>query len=159
MAIGAAFSDRLSHRKSANAAGGSYASGDKCRGYSVDQCRDNVRLDDDASRSGAFLSRNGATQERSRHQTQYVGAVALITLLWRAIGYSLVFTGSGDLIGGFDRLFWVGLEVNGAHFLAPADHTGSFVRRLAHDLCGYRLRPDRRRGGRPDHVLGDGLQT
>ena len=50
---------------------------------------------------------------------QSVGAVALISLLWMALGYSLVFTGAGDLIGGFDRVFLMGMEINGAHPLAP----------------------------------------
>ena len=50
---------------------------------------------------------------------QSVGAIALVSLLWMAIGYSLVFTGTGDFIGGFDRVFLIGMQVNGAHPAAP----------------------------------------
>ena len=37
--------------------------------------------------------------------------VALITVLWVIFGYSLAFGGSGPLIGGFDKLFLQGVEV------------------------------------------------
>ncbi len=58
---------------------------------------------------------------------QSVGAVALISLLWLAIGYSLVFTGNGDYIGGFDRVFLMGMDVNGVHPLAPTIPEALFV--------------------------------
>ena len=38
--------------------------------------------------------------------------VALITLLWVIFGYSLAFGGSGPFIGGFDKVFLQGVEVD-----------------------------------------------
>jgi Amt family ammonium transporter len=52
---------------------------------------------------------------------QTMGASAVITLLWAAVGYSLAFTNGTPWIGGLDRLFAAGLigPNVGAHPLAP----------------------------------------
>ena len=41
---------------------------------------------------------------------QPLAVVALCSVLWAAIGYSLTFTGDGAVIGGFDRILLVGLS-------------------------------------------------
>lgn len=43
---------------------------------------------------------------------QSLAAVALISILWVAFGYSLAFTGGGSLIGSFDRIFLVGMTMD-----------------------------------------------
>ncbi|HEY0330633.1 MAG TPA: ammonium transporter [Rhodopseudomonas sp.] len=49
---------------------------------------------------------------------QSLAAVALISILWVAFGYSLAFTGDGALIGSFDRLFLAGMTMDGVNPLA-----------------------------------------
>jgi len=49
---------------------------------------------------------------------QSLAAVALISLLWVAFGYSLAFTGDGAWIGSFDRLFLAGMTMDGVNPLA-----------------------------------------
>jgi Amt family ammonium transporter len=49
---------------------------------------------------------------------QSLSAVALISLLWVAFGYSLSFTGDGAWIGSFDRLFLAGMTMDGVNPLA-----------------------------------------
>ena len=49
---------------------------------------------------------------------QTLAAVALGSILWMAIGYSLTFTGDGPVIGTLDRLFLQGLEMNSISPLA-----------------------------------------
>jgi len=49
---------------------------------------------------------------------QSLSAVALISLLWVAFGYSLAFTGDGAWIGSFDRLFLAGMTMDGVNPLA-----------------------------------------
>ncbi|MBB5045628.1 Amt family ammonium transporter [Rhodopseudomonas rhenobacensis] len=49
---------------------------------------------------------------------QSLAAVALISILWVAFGYSLAFTGDGALIGSFDRLFLSGMTMEGVNPLA-----------------------------------------
>jgi ammonium transporter, Amt family len=50
-----------------------------------------------------------------------IAATAVITLVWAIVGYSLAFTEGGPWIGGFDRLFGVGLvgKVVHVHPIAP----------------------------------------
>src|SRR5204863_7305630 len=43
-----------------------------------------------------------------------LAAVALGSLLWMAVGYSLAFTGGGPAIGTFDRLFLLGMGLDTA---------------------------------------------
>ncbi|MBI5130793.1 MAG: ammonium transporter [Rhodopseudomonas palustris] len=43
---------------------------------------------------------------------QSLAAVALISLLWVAFGYSLTFVGSGAVIGSFDRVFLAGMTMD-----------------------------------------------
>jgi Amt family ammonium transporter len=43
---------------------------------------------------------------------QTLAAVALGSILWMAIGYSLAFTGEGPAIGTFERVMLMGMEVN-----------------------------------------------
>jgi Amt family ammonium transporter len=49
---------------------------------------------------------------------QTLAAVALGSLLWMAIGYSLAFTGDGPAIGTLDRLFLSGMDMNSISPLA-----------------------------------------
>src|SRR5499427_11045931 len=50
---------------------------------------------------------------------QSLTAVALISILWFAFGYSLAFTGSGALIGTLDRVFLNGVTLDAISPLAP----------------------------------------
>src|SRR6195952_4109540 len=43
---------------------------------------------------------------------QTLAAVALGSILWMMVGYSLTFTGEGPLIGTFERLFLNGMDMN-----------------------------------------------
>jgi Amt family ammonium transporter len=43
---------------------------------------------------------------------QTLAAVALGSILWMALGYSLAFTGEGPAIGTLDRVFLHGMEMN-----------------------------------------------
>jgi ammonium transporter, Amt family len=43
---------------------------------------------------------------------QSLAAVALISILWVAFGYSLVFVGDGPWLGGLDRWFLAGLTMD-----------------------------------------------
>ena len=49
---------------------------------------------------------------------QSLAAVALISILWVAFGYSLAFVGDGPWIGSLDRWFLTGLEMDGVNPLA-----------------------------------------
>jgi Amt family ammonium transporter len=49
---------------------------------------------------------------------QTVAAVALGSIVWMAIAYSLAFTGEGAWIGAFDRIFLAGMEINAVHAAA-----------------------------------------
>src|SRR6201747_1219025 len=49
---------------------------------------------------------------------QALAAVALISVLWVAYGYSLVFAGAGPWLGSFDRILLVGLLPTSIHPLA-----------------------------------------
>ena len=42
---------------------------------------------------------------------QSVGATGVVSLLWFALAYSLAFRGDGALVGGFDRIFLMGIGV------------------------------------------------
>jgi len=46
---------------------------------------------------------------------QSLAAVALISVLWVAFGYSLAFTGNGSVIGSFDRIFLIGMTMDGVN--------------------------------------------
>ncbi|MCZ6531178.1 MAG: ammonium transporter [Chloroflexi bacterium] len=50
---------------------------------------------------------------------QNFATVALITLLWVIFGYSLAFGGSGPFIGGFDKIFLQGVEVDSTFGTIP----------------------------------------
>ncbi len=49
---------------------------------------------------------------------QTLAAVALGSMLWVAVGYSLAFTGDGPAIGTFDRVFLHGMDMNAISPLA-----------------------------------------
>jgi ammonium transporter, Amt family len=49
---------------------------------------------------------------------QSLAAVAIISILWVAFGYSLAFVGDGPWIGSLDRWFLAGLEMDGVNPLA-----------------------------------------
>ena len=49
---------------------------------------------------------------------QTLAAVALGSILWMAIGYSLAFTGDSPAIGGFDRALLLGMDMNAISPLA-----------------------------------------
>jgi Amt family ammonium transporter len=46
---------------------------------------------------------------------QSLAAVAMISLLWIAFGYSLAFSGDGPWIGTFDRVFLLGMAMDSVH--------------------------------------------
>jgi Amt family ammonium transporter len=46
---------------------------------------------------------------------QSLAAVALISVLWIAFGYSLAFSGDGPWIGTFDRVFLLGMAMDSVH--------------------------------------------
>jgi Amt family ammonium transporter len=46
---------------------------------------------------------------------QTLGTVALVTVLWVVVGYSLAFTAGTGIIGDFSRFLMSGLKVDGAH--------------------------------------------
>ena len=50
---------------------------------------------------------------------QSAAALAIISLVWVAIGYSLAFTGEGAILGGFSRIFLAGMAFDGVSALAP----------------------------------------
>lgn len=50
---------------------------------------------------------------------QSLAAVAIISILWAAYGYSLTFVGNGALIGSLDRVFLIGMMMDGANPAAP----------------------------------------
>src|ERR1700712_2921676 len=49
---------------------------------------------------------------------QSLAAVAIISILWVAFGYSLSFVGDGPWIGSLDRWFLAGMEMEGVNPLA-----------------------------------------
>src|SRR6201992_3976091 len=49
---------------------------------------------------------------------QSLAAVAFISILWVAFGYSLVFSGDGPWIGTFDRAFLAGVTIDNVHSAA-----------------------------------------
>ena len=50
---------------------------------------------------------------------QSAAAVAIVSLLWFAIGYSLAFSGSGPVLGDFGRIFMAGVGLGTTTALAP----------------------------------------
>jgi ammonium transporter, Amt family len=58
---------------------------------------------------------------------QVFAAVALGSLVWMAVGYSLTFTGDGALIGTFDRLFLSGMTIESIHPAAKTVPESVFV--------------------------------
>jgi Amt family ammonium transporter len=50
--------------------------------------------------------------------TQSFAAVALVSILWAAIGYSLAFSGDGPAIGTLERAFLYGMAMDSIHSLA-----------------------------------------
>jgi Amt family ammonium transporter len=50
---------------------------------------------------------------------QSLGTCALVSVLWLAVGYSLVFTTGNDFIGDFGRAFFAGTTMASTHALAP----------------------------------------
>src|SRR4030081_2246248 len=51
---------------------------------------------------------------------QSLAAVAVVSILWVAFGYSLVFVGDGPWLGTLDRWFLAGMTIDGVH---PAGET------------------------------------
>jgi Amt family ammonium transporter len=49
---------------------------------------------------------------------QSLASVALVSLVWAAVGYSLAFVGDGPLLGGLQRLFLTGMTMDGVNPLA-----------------------------------------
>jgi Amt family ammonium transporter len=49
---------------------------------------------------------------------QSLASVALVSLVWAALGYSLAFVGDGPLLGGLQRLFLTGMTMDGVNPLA-----------------------------------------
>jgi Amt family ammonium transporter len=50
---------------------------------------------------------------------QSAAAVAIVSILWFAVGYSLTFSGSGPVLGDFNRAFMAGVGLDTTHTLAP----------------------------------------
>src|ERR1700758_5568413 len=46
---------------------------------------------------------------------QSLAAVMIISILWAALGYSLVFTGDGAWLGGLNRIFLAGMGMDSVH--------------------------------------------
>ena len=84
---------------------------------------------------------------------QTLAAVALGSILWMAIGYSLAFTGDGPAIGTFERAV---PARHGHERDQPArqDHPGIGVHALPDDLRGHHRGAGRRLGRRPHALLG-----
>jgi Amt family ammonium transporter len=51
---------------------------------------------------------------------QCFATCCLASIIWMVVGYSLAFTEGNDFFGGFSRFLLSGLEVGGAHGLAPS---------------------------------------
>ncbi|WP_031337442.1 ammonium transporter [Rhodopseudomonas sp. B29] len=58
---------------------------------------------------------------------QSLAAVALISVLWVAFGYSLTFTGNGAFIGSFDRIFLAGMTMQSINPAAKTIPEALFV--------------------------------
>ena len=50
---------------------------------------------------------------------QSAAAVAIVSILWFAVGYSLTFSGQGPVIGDYGRVFLSGMGLDTVHALAP----------------------------------------
>ena len=76
-----------------------------------------------------------------------VAAIAVATVTWAAVGYSLAFDGDGDLIGGLGNAFLSGVD------FAPREGTTIpelRLLRLPGDLLHHHRRAGLRRRGRAD---------
>jgi len=51
---------------------------------------------------------------------QSLAAVAMVSILWVAFGYSLAFTGSGPWLGSLDRIFLAGMAMDGVNTAASS---------------------------------------
>lgn len=58
---------------------------------------------------------------------QSLAAVALVSLLWVAVGYSLTFVGGGPWIGTLERAFLAGMTMDGVHPAAGTIPEALFV--------------------------------
>ena len=58
---------------------------------------------------------------------QSLAAVALISILWVAFGYSLVFVGNGPLLGSLDRWFLAGMTMDSVNPAAKTIPEGLFM--------------------------------
>ena len=84
---------------------------------------------------------------------QSLAAVALISILWVAFGYSLAFVGDGPWLGTLDRWFLAGMKMDDVN---PAAKTipEALVHAVPDDVCDHHRGAGGGRGGRPDAVLG-----
>ena len=64
----------------------------------------------DAAGSGALLRRTGAQEESLSVLAQCLGIAGLVTILWWAFGYSLVFAAGGALLGSMQFVFLKGVD-------------------------------------------------
>ena len=87
---------------------------------------------------------------------QSFGATCVITVLWMIIGYSIAFTGHNPYIGDFKYILLAPLNARHQHRQhgSGADHSRDRVHVLPDDVRDHHAGADRRRGGRPDEVLG-----
>src|ERR1700709_2271017 len=69
---------------------------------------------------GLALFYSGMVRKKSVRATmaQTLAAVAIISILWVAFGYSLAFVGDGPWIGSLDRWFLAGMEMDSVNPLA-----------------------------------------
>ena len=84
---------------------------------------------------------------------QSLAAVAIISILWVAFGYSLAFVGDGPWIGTLDRWF-LARHDDGERQPGGEDDPGSAFHAVPDDVCDHHGGAGGGRGGRPDAVLG-----
>ncbi len=84
---------------------------------------------------------------------QSLAAVAMISILWVAFGYSLAFVGDGPWIGTLDRWFLIGMTMDERQS-GGEDDPGSAFHAVPDDVCDHHGGAGGGRGGRPDAVLG-----
>jgi ammonium transporter, Amt family len=78
----------------------------------MDDRRHRTGADDDDTGPGAVLFRHGAEKNVLATMAQSLAAVATISILWVAFGYSLVFVGDGPWLGTLDRWFLAGMTMD-----------------------------------------------
>ena len=63
---------------------------------------------------------------------QSLAAVMIISILWVAFGYSLVFAGNGPWIGSLNRVFLAGMTMDGVNPAAKCSGRSSFPPDIQH---------------------------